>query len=297
VEATAESSGVVVECNNADGRDLENCFFMFGRRFIPIGRLARGEQKIVRIEPGAVPPIEYEDFDQAQDSASRLRRSMVNTLFVNPASLADHELLVRTYRGNEQGTRSKSLFAGWLDRAIDANWPGEDSMQYRGFGLVALEPQWRVPNGSFLIPKGGMSLRLLDPGWWLYYYGKSMFRGNHPFATPLPIEFAVPSWALPAELEDASLFIQFNGEAYKLRVQLDGQWLDLPAEPTGRWNIPITRNEMTRGGRIQFRVMVEPSDAYSADRAWEGYRWTLSEFDIECRFKSAEDRSIEGTGN
>jgi hypothetical protein len=283
VRASAGPEALVVELENQSSYDFDKSFFKLGRRVLPVGRLAQRERRTIEFRPGAGLADSYES-DAIQDASGRLRHSILRSLFVDPATLTEDELLARVYRGSEQGTSSGSIFAGWVNRSpLDVSWEDrEGTTNSHALGLVAIEPEWENAETQFLVPRGGMTIRLRDQGVSQYYFGKSVFRGNRPVSSPMAIEFAVPLWAQPAEIDQATLFVDFVAEAYRLIVKSGDERLPIPEVPSGRFALPPSALSSQNGGAITLHLVVEPRAEFAGDLAREGHRWSLREFELEC---------------
>jgi hypothetical protein len=274
---------VSVELDNQSAYDLANCFFKLGRLVQPVGPLAQRERKTISIAPATRPADSYES-NQIIDSSARMRNSILGALFVDPATQSDEELLTKEYRGPEQGTSSGSILAGWVDQSLlDVSWNDAEGTPARALGLIAIEPEWEPGESRFLVPRGGMSLRLPELGARQYYFGKSAFRGDHAVPSSLVIEFAVPPWAQPAQIEQATLYIQFTSEAYRLDVRLGDERLSLPDVPSGRFPLPAPTAALPAAGPIKLHLVVQPRDEFANELSRQGYRWALREIELECR--------------
>jgi hypothetical protein len=283
--ATARPDALVVELENQSSYDLDKAFFKLGRRVVPVGPMARHERKSIDIGPATGPDVvdRYES-DQILDSSARMRHMILRTLFVDPSLQSDEEFLTKSYRGAEQGTSSDSLFAGWINRSLlDVSWSQpEGATTSRALGLVAIEPEWEIGESRFLVPRGGMTMRLPERGVMQFYFGRSAFRGDQPASSSLGIEFVVPPWAQPAEIEQATLFLKFSAQAYRLVVNLGNERLSLPEVPSGRFPLPASALASRDPRAIKFQLVVEPTTEFADKRVRQGHRWTLREFEVEC---------------
>jgi hypothetical protein len=203
---------------------------------------------------------------------------------------SDENPLTKNYRGSNQGTSSGFLFAGWVNRPLLDVSPSEPAgdVTSHALGLVTIEPEWEIEDSTFLVPRGAMTMRLQGTSARSYYFGRSTFRGEHPTVTALNIEFAVPAWGPPAEIEASALFIQFSAEAYRLIVKVGDERLPLPEVPSGRFPIPAASLKSQRGGAIQFDLVVERKAGFDDD-ATQGHRWSLREFEVECTCRRLPD--------
>jgi hypothetical protein len=280
---------VTIEFENQSSYDLDNSFFKLGRRTLPVGRLARSERKILEVESDT--SADSYESNPVLDSASRLRHSILRTLFVDPAMQSDEQVLAIVHRGAEQGTSSGSLFAGWVNQSpLDVSWDDSTgATTLHALGLLAIEPEWVKSETHFLVPRGGMSMEFRDQGARQFHFGKSVFRGYRPVPLSLAIDFSLPSWAQPAKIEQATLFVEFVADAYRLVIKVGDKQLSLPEVPSGRFSLPASAVASQSGGPISLQLVVEPRAEFTRDMVKQGYRWELRHIELECRCRKVFD--------
>ena len=301
--------GLVMELSNQSKHPLIHTFLKLGRRVLPTGNFAPQESRNLPI----IGPTTQTGLSQAYEKEGLLddnglfRRLVLEELIISPRNLTSDQPLALVPRGTRQGTYSQSFWGIWTSRApVPVTWQqssdrNQDEKSNRSLGFVALVPEFVLAESEFLIPKGLMTLNLPQPGAASYYFGQHVLRGDRPvLGSILTLEFRLPRWARPAQIQQAHLFVDFDSDAFQLRVFHGEQELDIPPGQKGQLEIPFNDSFIDKEV-ISLRLQIEPTAEFADDETvlasdsdtapaekWRGHSWSIREIEVEsvCRSRS-----------
>lgn len=280
--------GIELQLKNATDRRLVASFVRMGRRGLSVGELAPNESRTVQLAPMQRPSFP-EDFAQSTplDDSAQLRTSLLAKLFVEPSSF-DRPLILEGL-SVQDGFGTRPLWAGWIDApATKLTWLREnrslaaDELSVRALGLLGVVPDFEVVEEEFVVCGGVMDFAIRSRGTAAYYYGKTTFKGERPVnETSFVLSYRLPRWSRPARIKEAHLLVHFEGTDFRLKARAGQQFIEMPAQPSGRYAIPGVEARVDSDA-VTLHVSVEPREATNNQQVWTGAQWYLPLIEVEC---------------